>query len=265
MAGRNLSVDYLGLIMPGLVLIIFFGTIGIASFLIIFKLDPNYVPIGDMFPYSADSWLTIILRFCIILFAGLEAARTITLFILFTVSVPYTYCCVLRIIERIPMRYNPISKYIELQIINQIGMDPLRQVAAVLMGTGFLLAVLGAWTFCLGWKFFPLLVYAFFGLITVNTYTVIGLALPKVIKCHELSEKTMQIVWPILLREHCMRYFGGLRGFAYKVKMRRLSALQPISVYYGGARFDKDTKTTFYTNILEETINIILITKDMMM
>lgn len=253
-------MDYLGLSMHAIVLIIFFAATGIAVFAIVFNIDPNYILFSDLFPASANNWFIIAARFVAILSIAIEIARLCTLFLLFAVSLVYLYCSFLKKLEATSMNCNPIRKYTELQIINQIGMEPLRQMCAVLMGTGFLITVLGAWIFCLGWKYFPLLIYGLMCLVTLDTYTVIAVALPKVTKCHEFSQRLLKSVWPILLMKHF--YLSGNTGFSFKVEKRKLQAQQPLNVYYGLARYDRATKTNFYMAVLEKTFTIILITKD---
>jgi hypothetical protein len=158
-------------------------------------------------------------------------------------------------------QYYRFSQYIHvyngLIIILQQSIDFLSPAIAVLMTAGFVICVSSNFaTLKVRPDTFPFPFFYIFPLLAVFTPIIINIVLPEAILCYELTDS-------LLVKWRSSVYSVWSNPANRKYVVRRLKALRTLDFPVGIAGFNfffigRDTKISFYTNIIDSTINAVL-------
>lgn len=86
-------------------------------------------------------------------------------------------------------------------------------------------------------------------------YLVISETLPLVLRCYEQSRGLVKRLW----FHEMLKIKGRVSSVEIKVLRKSIHAQEPVTYNYWSAKFDQDTKRNYYWNILEFTINLLLL------
>lgn len=148
-----------------------------------------------------------------------------------------------------------IEWYKKLQIVTSTAMAPGRKFSAVMISLGFVLVISGNYGIFAGSGVIPIPIYACHCVVQVALYAVVGLTLPRVVACFTFSNDMITAIWPKSL-------IGNYDKFSrrrFHIQRKTIRSLMPITFYYGTARFDEETKTSFYVHTLLHTIDLLLV------
>lgn len=257
--------DVLGLMMHGLVSFLFVVCLVLVPVFTYFNLDPTYYILEELFPTEnmISNLIKLVVRIIVLQWAVVEAARSLLIMFLPAVSIFNLVISCINIISRQNPNEETLVLYSRLQCVVQFAFEGVREGAGILMGTGFLLGVLGTWTIVKGWQLLPLPLYCILSVLTVVIYTVVWQTLPRICNCNRSSYKMLKIRWPVkdiaYWKEKLGREDIG-RSLRYRSWKRYLEAQRPVTWYYGTAAFDEDTTANFCQNIVDQAMSLILVT-----
>lgn len=140
----------------------------------------------------------------------------------------------------------------KLLLLTQFGKEGFREVAGVLMCFGFVVVVSINFMVLTCYQEMPLGIYIIDWLILVVICTSFSFVLPKIIDCNDYSRQFLKYD----LIYDCQARCATTADRRYSLKVIR--ATMPLTYYYGVAKFDQETKTNFYWQILDFTINFVL-------
>lgn len=139
-----------------------------------------------------------------------------------------------------------ISLYNQLYCINQAGTETLRTLMGLMFVSGFVLIVLGNWLVLAGWNIIPFEMYCAVLAMLLVCYFTIGETVPYAIRSNELSEA--------ILHRWRSQVLGKKKQWIRIVRARR-----PIAFYYALTKFEKETQVNYYSNIVDYTVNLLLL------
>lgn len=148
-----------------------------------------------------------------------------------------------------------IQAYKQLQVVAQTSQCVLRMITGVLMSVGFVVGISGNYGIISGARILPTTLYACLCNMQIALYIVVSMTLPQIIECYNLSNEMTSKIW---LRSFIF-YTKTSCKFSCRILQKTLRSLMPITYYYGTARFDQGTKTSYYVNILFRTIDLVLL------
>lgn len=230
---------------------------------IYFNLDPTYFILRDVHLLQSNLWIQLIVRFALVTWGALETTRSCALYALIIVSLcRVVLSCIKIISQRFPDN-KAIRLYNQLHCINQIGQQPLRWYAGMLMTSGFAIGIIGSWVVLRGYKTFPIVIYLLITAVVIAVFITASQALPKIVECHKYSEYMLNVIW----RKESIKYWQRRLNLCqtgnykpYQIWKRVEKAQRPLNFYYGSAKFDQETKTNFFNIILNHSVSLILVT-----
>lgn len=152
-----------------------------------------------------------------------------------------------------------VEWYKRLQIVTETGRKGLRNVAGVLMAVGYVVITSGNYGVIssTGTLRLPIPVYICQWIVQVGMYIALGILLPLVIDYYSLSKEFKSKTWT----NSCIGLLGVSTKRQFRILRKRVRSLMPITYYYGYARFDEETKTSFYIKTILNTIDLLLLKK----
>lgn len=156
---------------------------------------------------------------------------------------------ILGTIRKRKLNMDNILLYHELYCINQVAVSPISVVTGELMSFGLVIFVFGNWMVVSVWDLVSVEIYLINVGVVVIAYFVLFQTIHMAIQVNEVSIEIIR-EWKIKSR---MCFRGGL----YLKKM--IPSLRPVAFYYGLTKFEKDTKVNYYSNIVDNTINVLML------
>lgn len=218
------------------------------------NLDPMF-SITERFFNDWDQKWKFLLRFIFNQWATLQGTRI--LLVCFTCSLSFVASSktVITAITKQRLSWHSLQLYSRLQLTATIGHDAIRQLAAVYMALGFFLSVAVNFILINCFNSIPLPIYLCFCIIASVVYLCLNFLLPEIVYCNEISKHLLSSLW----RREFVRIKGTLVRKESSIVEKTLLAQRPIKYYYGTAIYDQETKSNYYRNILEYSINILLV------
>lgn len=191
-----------------------------------------------------------------------EVTRTLSLQILYDVSVfSILFSCLKQISQMSPKKLT-VHYFSQLQCIIQVALHGFRISGGHQMLIGFCIAVSGTWVSVVGWKLFPLAVYLVLSIITIVNYTVIWITVPKICQCYTLSKHMLKVSWQ-KADQMCRSKNNTTYALGHLFQSRELKqvlrSMRHVTWYYGTAIFDEETFRNFYGNVFDRTVDMILL------
>jgi hypothetical protein len=251
----------------GTVLLFMTVTLGLLPYLACLTVPVYGIPYLLVDVKGLTKTLEFLMRRAFIFIVLIEICRTtcgMLLAIIIAVKIIQQVSIDLRVM--VQKQYYRFSQYINvyngLIIILQQIIDFISPAIAGLMTAGF--------GFCVSSNFatlkvrpdtFPFPFFYIFPLLAICTPILINIALPEAILCHELTDS-------LLVKWRSSVYSMWSNPANRKYVVRRLKALRTLDFPVGIAGFNgfyivRDTKISFYTNIIDNTINAVLSFPDM--
>lgn len=219
--------------------------------IVLSNLDPLYFLQTRYINYSSWTFqlLFITLRTFLMSWTLIEAMRCYSFFDIFSLVSINMSVKIVRSLVNCAFSPYAFMKYIKVQCCNKIGSDVIQVIT-----TGYMF---GGATYMLGGNLVMLLCYhiinteIYFWFITLNfiVYTFFKVGTQIVVECDIVSKQVMEE-----FLESLMMVNGHKAYWKRKVK-----ALKEISFYYGLAKFDQQTQINFFENLLEATLNLVLL------
>lgn len=133
--------------------------------------------------------------------------------------------------------------------INQICMDYIRVGAGGLLGVGFLLLAFGNFSILSGWGVLETEVYVMLFLALAFSYDFTLRTLPLAVKVNVMGTGLVK-KWKILaLNMYSDRLYWT----------KRARAMLPVALFYGLTKFDKETKSKYFSKLQDLTMSLLLI------
>lgn len=218
------------------------------------NLDPMFSITEQIF-YGWDPRFKFTFRFILNLWATVQVTRPLLVCVTCSLSFIEANKAVITEITKQKLSWHCLQLYSRLQLTANIGHDAIKQLAAVYMALGFYLSVVVNFVIINCFNSIPLLFYLCSCTIAVMVYLCLNFLLPEVVYCSETSEHLLSSLWRwefVGIKRTSLRKQSSILG-------KTLRAQRPIKYQYGNAVFDKETKTNYYWNILESTIDILLL------
>lgn len=219
-----------------------------------FNLDPLYVVFCDMYEFDCPVWFTLC-RVLIHSWFILEEGRTFSIVLTHALALCNAACSILERIKLMKSLKASIEYYRQFQVLVETGTEGLREVAGLLMAGGFLIAVSCNYVVISAFDKLPVGIYLCFGVSGLVCYVGIHQTLPLVVYCNEISSELCCSIWPNLLATNK----AVISKRSFEVLRRLIIARKLVTYYYGFAKFDKETKSNFYWNIIDFTITLVLV------
>jgi hypothetical protein len=254
---KTSALDRIGIALNIIVLIL--GCLPYLSFLTV----PVYsIPYIFVDVKGVAKTIEFLVRRIFIFIVLIEICRTICgmlLAMIITVKIVQQISVDLR--DMVQKQYYRFSQYINvyngLIIILQQSIDFLGPAIAFLMTAGFGICVCSNFaTLKVLPDTFPFPFFYIFPLLAIFTPLMISIVLPEGILCHELTD-VLLVKW----RSSVYSVWSNPSNRKYVV--RRLRALRTLDVPVGIAGYnffyiERDTKVSFYTSIMDNTVNAVL-------
>lgn len=145
--------------------------------------------------------------------------------------------------------------YKRLQIVTETGRKGVRKVAGVLISAGYIAVISGNYAVIRSAGTLPLPVYIGQWIVQAVVYIMMAILFPLGIEIYSLSNQILSRTWTNSFIVHHDKMTKG----QFRVLRKRVSSLMPITYYYGSARFDEETETSFYLHTLLNTIDLLLL------
>ncbi len=200
---------------------------------------PLFKYIGYFICYVLTQWCT------------LEATRIYIMILVPIVTLCHLYILHLNLIRQRPLTNATLLLYEELNCVNQIGCNVIALIAGSLMGIGFIIFVFVNWIILKGLGIVPIELYVMIVLMAITSYSVISQSVPLAIKCYT-SSSSMICMWSF-------KVLGCSTVAEKRYWRRRVTAQQPVALHYAQTKFEKDTQLNFYSNIVNHTINALIL------
>ncbi len=242
--------DKNGILVNGLTIVLILAGTAMSPILVLSELDPQYLLVQVYMPSSLRNWYykvpLMILRLVWIQALTLEASRIYLFVCIPTTTVCSIYLRILAVIGKRPLTNRTVTLYNMLQCINQICMKIIATVAGTLMGFGLFIFIIGNWIVIKCWDIFPLNLYCLLVGVLLVVYFILFQTVPLAVKVNQTSANIIR-GWKREAR--CKRQFWK----------RQIWALQPVAFYYAFTKYEKGTTINFYFNIVNYTINVLLL------
>lgn len=247
------SADLLGILI--LILNLSLIAVGIlVPFGALLNLDPIHVLACEVHKLPSPWWFSLG-RFLLYLWSALEATRTFATILTPAMAIFNVAGNILRCIRQKRPLARAIKYYTQCQVLTETGRQGIREGAGLLMTAGFVIAVTCNYIVLSGFKQIPLIIYLCMIFLEIIVYLVLFQTLPLIITCFEISLETCTQIW--VHRLNAMK--RSLSKQDFDELRKKLKAQRPITYYYGTAIFERETKCNYYRNILEFTINSLLL------
>lgn len=178
----------------------------------------------------------------------LESSR-----IYLTLGIPIMLVCSMYLgciskIQKMSLHPASLIIYHQLHCINQVIIFVMRNVVGVCLGIGLPFLALGNWIVLKGWNEYPTNLYFVVLGLLLAAYFFLFQTLPLAIQCDEQSRDLCR-KWQIMLtdKKDKIQYWSKV-----------LRAQRCVSIYYALTKLDLDTKSNYYSSILDYTINLLL-------
>lgn len=231
---------------------------------VLLNMDPLCYILDDIFsPPQKYLVAKFSIRLVMLQYITLELGRSFVLVFLPTIATFNLTISFLKTIQNLVPNKSTIKLYIELRCLLQMGSCGLRNQSGFFMLLGFVLGVLSTWVVVMGLKYFPLWFYFITFGFAMTTYLIILQTLPIICQCVRLSNKILKVVWPteaLAYWESKFKGYKNFRSYAYIEWKKQLRAQPTVAFYYLSAAFDGNTTMNFFANILDNSINLVLIT-----
>ncbi len=220
---------------------------------ILTNIDPVHKLCRMYYPYLLKNvyykYTLVLIRFIAIQQMVTECAR-----ILLTLLIPYltmlkTFMDILKLLHSRQLTRKTILLYNQLHCINHMVIDICRWFNAMILFIGFVCSVLINWVVLCGWELLGLEIYAVCNFVGIGMYCLMILSLEWLCQLDEFSREVINSCKVNMYRQtHSLKYF---------VKLVR--AQKPVTLYYAMTKFDKETKSNYFNNIVNYTVNAILL------
>lgn len=224
--------------------------------------DPALVLINDITTMDQTNWLKLSLRILTLLFNVLEACRTLALYNLMVLSMFTILLSKIKIVCGMIPNDIAFTRYSELQYIYHIGYAATKKCAGLSMLTAFIVEISALSIVFAGYGKLPLYLYGAMCLFAMVTLYVSSVIIPIAVECNESTTDILKVLWVrrgMVYWKEKLKTNDFARKILFKIWRKGLRAKMPITIYYGNSKFDQETKTNFYINILDNTINLILL------
>ncbi len=213
----------------------------------VYKLCRIYCPFLLADVYS--KYTLALIRFIVIQHLATECSRIILM-----INVPFltmlkTFIDILYILRGRQLSRQTILLYNQLHCINHMVIDICKGFNAMVLGFAFVCIVLTNWVAICGWELFRLEIYAVCSFIGIGMYFFIIFSLQWLCKLDEFSREVI----------HCWKINTHRQPDSLRYFVRVVRAQQPVAQYYAMTKFDKETKSNYFDNIVNYTVNAILL------
>lgn len=253
-----------------------------------FKMDPFYWTMEQFFVWaeigSIHSFnfvyriLIFVVRFILLYLIILEICRSISCFVILALAHCQQYARILKNIIKRPLSMEAIKRYCCLRVLLNFGGEITQLTLVVMLGTGFLIALMfNCFTF-VGWKVFPISTYMAGAPMTFFTYFGLHIGLSLTMQAYEISTYILGYHWPNKLTQLAAAIFALsqwkpskrqillLRGFhgssnVNLKEIRKILKAQMTITFRPGkmASLNKEARMTFYSHITTETLSVLLV------
>lgn len=184
---------------------------------------------------------------------GVGAAQTLIIFVTIAIATLVSTKRILFLISEYPIEES-ISYYTLLQIINVSGREAVRKIGGVMMSLGFIIEIATSFVLISCFRRIPLVYYVCMVFLEICLNIAIALTLPQVIDVCNISSRIISRSWPRNLIDMQNR----IGTYKFKLIGKRTKAQMPVIYYYWTAKFDDETRRSFYWNSVMITINLLL-------
>lgn len=231
------------------------GGIFLAPILVYFGFDSVTQIFSIIFPHILDTpsikFFVQIVSYLLLQWISIEGSRIYISVCIPTMTICTLYLNILKIIKDEPLNLKTILLYQQLSCINQMGLKVIAGIAGTLMSAGFFLSIFGNWVIVSGGSLIPKQIYVYILGTTIISYIIIDQTIPLAIGFNELScDILMKWRFNVLSQKAGIKY--------WKKKIR---AQQTLSFYYGYTKFERDTQVNYYSNIVNYSINALIVFK----
>lgn len=156
---------------------------------------------------------------------------------------------VLVILTKRQLNMITLHLYQQLNCINKITIYLFARLIGFMLGFGLVLFVVGNLICITEFNIFPVFMYKNLVEITAIAYTILFEALTMPVQVNEESNRIIN---------------SWKENICFKSKRRRfwimkIQAQQPVSIYYAKTKCDHDTQVGYYFNIVDHTVNALLL------
>lgn len=259
------AADKLGILLYGMAVQFVVVGLVLTSFGVYYNFDPGFFFFELIFPpLPHQSLITKMLclagRIILSYWSVLEVTRSYAIMLIILSAFLNVLVRCFKKIGEFPVSYYALAHYIIFQLILSIGQKFIRYVAGALLICGFVATVVGNWISLLGWKFIPFEINISICLITIIVYLGISVCVPVPVSLH-LKSKTVLRAWILTVVER-RRVFENRRFSAakawFQLWRKVCVAQQPIILYWGTSKFQRETKALYYSRIMEYTLTSML-------
>ncbi len=119
----------------------------------------------------------------------------------------------------------------------------------MMLGFAFVCSVLTNWIVICGWELFGIEIYAACTFAGIGMYCLVTISLQWLCKLDKLSREVI----------HGWKYNVHKQAESLKYFVKLIRAQKPVSQFYAMTKFDKDTQSNYFDNIVNYTVNAILL------
>lgn len=218
-----------------------------------FNIDPGY---HIMKTFSTEStWYGLLVRYTTIQWVCVEGARTYTIWLSSVIVLFFSTHNILVTIFNQRLSIESISSYRKLLIITESMRHVTRRAFGLLMSAGFFMAVFLNFLVIACHDTIPGQLYAFACMMSLILYQIMFFSFPIGEGSYVVSHRLLKSKWPDNLAEASYKNWRHQQ----KCLQKTVVAMRPVVYYYGIAVFHTETKTNFCWNLLEYTINLLLV------
>lgn len=199
----------------------------------------------NLFQVSDPYKLVVIIRYFILQVVCLEMARTsITIF---GPIMPFcdVYIKCLSLLYKMSLSQYSFRFYQQLRCISLVGKSVFVKLGAAIMASVLVSMVAGNWVIIAGWSVLPKSIYFAIAGNNLVEYFVLFQTVPMLARINDLSSKILQ----------CWKKAGSKSSYWKRV----LKAQKPIAFYYGFTKFEKETTINYVANVVNNTVNVLIL------
>lgn len=178
-----------------------------------------------------------------------EGFRILLTIVILFLTILKTFMNILKLLGNRQLNRQTILLFNQLHCINQMVIYVFKYFNGMLMGFAFVIIILLNWIIISGGSIFGWEIYAVCAMGNITLSSIMILALEWACQIDEISKTVIQR-WKVNTHK---------QPYSIKYWIRLVKAQQPISLYYGMTKFDKETSSTYYHNIVDYTVNAVLL------
>lgn len=248
-------MDTIGILLLILVILIPGATVCATLLGIIHGWDPPYYLLHAHYPHLAKPHLIlysfqILIRLLWLGWCANECGRINAIIVSTCILFCNSYLACIKAIYKRYLCKSTILFHRQLHCINQIGIDIIRLLAGGLLTIGLCLSVCLHSAIISSWGKFPKEIYFIAVVLDIGVSLEIAVMLPLAIKTNELSEHLIRLWKKDLGRIKWKRCYWK----------RVVKAERSLALYYAYTKFEKTTRANYYSTIVENTVNVMLVT-----